>query len=375
MSESLLKLAKLNTPEAHAELVLGIADAIFKNIDARTDDELRLFAEIALLLYATVPASGRARLSKRLASHARAPVQLAMKLAEDELEVAGPMLLHGGCFNQEHLLELARRVSEKHLEFIARRCDLSYEVSDALVKRSTKPIRRILASNRDIRLSRLALQTLVRKSIDDVVLREDLVLRKDLTHRLREQMLPYVNEATQTRLRDIINGALSDDTLSQIARFKQIRRDFGPALDTSDMRKLWQLAEKAQLDLNDLVILLLQDNRLSHVTELLANLTRQSPGDLRNAVYKGLSDTVIETALRLKLRPDTFALLAHTRCRHLRIPDSQADDWITVYSEALLGLRGYPDETRSGFGAKRRKKATSGEKNPFAKKPRRLAAI
>lgn len=375
MSESLLKLAKTNTPEAHAELVLGIADAIFKNIDARTDDELRLFAEIALLLYATVPAEGRARLSKRLASHARAPVNLAMKLAEDELEVARPMLLHGGCFTQEHLLELARRVSDKHLEFIAKRCDLGYEVSDALVKRSTKPIRRILASNRDIRLSRLALQTLVRKSIDDVVLREDLVLRKDLTHRLREQMLPYVNEATQTRLRDIINGALSEETLSQIARFKQIRRDFGPALDTSDMRKLWQLAEKAHIDLNDLLILLLQDNRLSHVTELLAILTRQSPADLRDAVYKGVSDTVIETALNLRLRPDTFALLAHTRCRHLRIPDSQADDWITVYSEALLGLRGYPEEPRAGFAAKRRRKTAVGRDKSAAKRAKRLAVI
>lgn len=375
MSESFLKLAKQNTPEAHAELVLGIADAIFKNIDARTDDELRLFAEIALLLYATVPVAGRARLSKRLASHARAPVKLAMKLAQDELEVARPMLLHGGCFTQDHLLELARRVSDKHLEFIARRCDLGLEVSDTLIKRGTKPIRRILASNRDIRLSRLALQTLVKRSIDDVVLREDLVLRKDLTHRLREQMLPYVNEATQNRLRDIIDGALSDDALSQIAQFKKIRRDFGPALDTSDMRKLWQLAEKAHIDLNDLVILLLQDNRLSHVTELLAILTKQSPAELRNAVYKGISDTVIETALRLKLRPDTFALLAHTRCRHLRIPDSQADDWITVYSEALLGLRGYPDDSRAGFAAKRRGRAAAGRDKSIAKRSRRLAII
>ena len=97
MSESLLKLAKTKTPEAHAELVLGIADAIFNNIDARTDDELRLFAEIALLLYATMPATGRARLSKRLASHARAPVNLAMKLGGMCRSSRAIMSDHGWC--------------------------------------------------------------------------------------------------------------------------------------------------------------------------------------------------------------------------------------------------------------------------------------
>jgi hypothetical protein len=375
MSRSLIELAKQNTPEAHAELVLGIADAILKDIGSRSDDELRLFAEIALLLYATLPAEDRAQLARRLASHERAPVGLAMKLAEDELEVARPMLTHGGCFNQDHLLDLARRVSEKHLEFIAKRRDIGHEVSDTLVERGTKSIRRILASNRDIRLSRLALQTLVSQSINDAVLREDLALRQDLSRGQREQILPLINEATQAKLRDIISGALSEEKLDQFARFKQIRRELGPALDTADMRKLRKLAQDFSIDLNDLVILLLQDNRLAQVIELMAQLTRKIPADLRNAIYKGATDLVVEVALTLKFRPDTFALLAHARCKQLRYPDSQANDWITIYTEALLGLQGFPDPAPTGFAAKRkRRERTRGMRGDPAR-AKRLAAI
>lgn len=359
MTPSLLKLAQQNTPEARAELVLNITNAIFSNIDSRSDDELNLFAEIALLLYATLPVKDRLQLSCRLAAHGRTPVRLAMKLAEDELEVARPILTRGICFSQEHLLDLARRVSEKHLEFIARRNDLSLKVSDKLIERSTRTIRRILASNRDIRLSRLALQTLVRQSVTDVVLREDLVLRVDLPPSLCHQMLPHVDEETQKKLRGIISGALSKDKLNQIARLKQLRKEFGPALDTSDMSKLWQLAQDAGIELDDLVILLLQDNRLSHVTKLLAGLTRQPVGNFREAIYNGVADVAVEAALKLKLRPDTFALFAHTRCRHLRIPDTQADEWITAYSDALLSLKGYAEAGRSDFAAKRPKRDRS----------------
>lgn len=375
MHEALLKLAKQNNPAAHAELVLGICDAIFSTIDSRSDDELRLFAEIALMLYATLPEEGRLQLSRRLAPHERAPVPLAMKLAEDKAEVARPILIHGSCFSQEHLLDLARRVSEKHLEFIARRQDLSHKVSEKLLERSTKAIRRILASNRDIRLSRLALQTLVKQSINDVVLREDLVLRHDLPASVCHRLLPHVDKETKEKLRGIISGALSEEQLSQMTRLKLLRREFGPALDTSDMRKLWKFAENAKIELNDLAVMLLQDNRLNHVSELMANLTRQQPGEFRHAIYSGAMDKVIETALKLKLRPDTFALLANSRCRQLRIPDKQADEWVSAYSEALMGLEGYPGDDKSGFGAKRPKRARVRRKVGLSRPTKKAVAI
>ena len=373
MHEALLKLAKHNNPEARAELVLGICDAIFSNVDKMASQ---------------IPVQGRLQLSRRLASHERTPVRLAMKLAEDEVEVARPMLIHGGCFAQEHLLELARRVSEKHLEFIARRHDLSHQVSDKILERGTKAIRRILASNRDIRLSRLALQTLVKQSINDVVLREDLVLRQDLPASLCQRLLPHVDKEAQEKLRGIISGTLSEEKLNQMTRLKLLRREFGPALDTSDMRKLWKFAEGVQIKLDDLAIMLLQDNRLNHVSELMANLTRQQPGEFRNAIYNGAVDKVIETALKLKLRPDTFALLANCRCRQLRIPDKQApqsghfpiqrgdaDEWVAAYSDALLGVEGFSEGKKSGFAAKRHRRERTRNKVGLGGPAKKAAAI
>lgn len=377
---ALLELAKLRSPEAQAELVLGISEIIFRNVDAASEKELCLFSEIALLLYGTLPDDSRAQLSRQLATQKRAPVPLAKKLAKDKLDIARPMLAHGVCFKQEDLLDLVQQINNKHLEYVAGRRELDTSVTDVLVKRGTKATRRTLAGNRDISLSRAALQNLVRDSVDDVVLREDLVLRHDLTPRLCEQMLSFVNEKAQEKLRGILDGRVTKDDLSQIAKLKQIRREFGPALDTSDMRRLWKLAQKAGLDLDELLLLLLEDNRLTHIAELIALLAVKSVADVRNAIYKGGAEFMVEVAMKLNLRPETFSLIAIERCRHLRIPESQSNEWIRAYLDAMPPINSTParDTQRkqhSEFATNRPRKRQTERRKDRSVRMRRLAAI
>jgi hypothetical protein len=373
---ALLELAKLRSPEAQAELVLGISEIMFRNVDAASEKELGLFSEIALLLYGTLPDESRAQLSRKLATQKRAPVPLAKKLAKDKLDIAKPMLTHGVCLKQEDLLDLVQQINNKHLEYVAGRRELDTSVTDVLVKRGTKATRRTLAGNRDVRLSRVALQNLVRDSVDDVVLREDLVLRHDLTPRLCEQMLSFVNEKAQQKLRGILDGTVTKDDLSQIAKLKQIRREFGPKLDTSDMRKLWKLTEKAGLDLDELLLLLLEDNRLTHIAELIGLLARKSVADVRNAIYKGGAEFMVEVAMNLNLRPETFSLIAIERCRHLRIPESQANEWIRAYLDAMPPIEeSQPRKRQSEFATNRPRKRQTERRRDKSVRMRRLAAI
>ncbi len=375
MTQALLDLARQKTPEALAELVVGISEIIFRNVDSASDTELNLFSEISLLLYATLPTESRIELSRQMASQQRAPVQLAMKLAEDEEDIARPMLTHGACFSQEDLVELVQRVSKKHLEFVACRRDIDTKVSDELIKRGTKTIRRILASNRDIRLSRLALQALVKNSEEDVVLREDLVLRPDLTPRLCERMLTFVDETTQKKLRGILSGSLSADDREQIARFKQLRRDFGPSLDTLNMRKLWKLAQNAGVTLDELITLLLEDDRLPHVIELVAYLSQKSVSELRHAIYKGGAEVIAAAANQLEIKPKTFTLLSVVRCRHLGIPESQADEWVKTFLNSSPDRWRRANKNSSAFAASRGRREAAKQRRNGPNRQQRLAAI
>lgn len=378
MSYLLLELAKQNTPDARGALLLAVADNLLEGIHARSDNELGLFEEIALHVYNSVPERDLVQLSRQLAPHERAPRNLAMKLAEDRIEIAKPLLVHGGCFDQTHLLKLAKRIDGDHLEFMAARSDIGLATSDTIIERGPASAQQVIVSNREIQLSRKALQTLIRKAVDDTVLREDLVLRNDLTPSICQQMLPYVDNVMRDKLRETIATVRSKEQLDQVARLKRIRRDLGTTLDTSDIKILLSDSQKEGIEFSDLVTLLLQDNRLTHVIELLARLIRRPFKDVRDAVFNGAINKVVKFAHDANLRPDTFTLFAYARCKHFKLSNAQANEWIQAYDP--LGFQQTDSskvlKPQSGdFAAKRNNKRRPFQADKIAGRSKRLAAM
>lgn len=378
MSYLLLELAKQNTPDARGALLLAVADNLLQEIHSRSDNELGLFEEIALHIYSTVPEHDLVQLSRQLAPHERAPRNLAMKLAEDRIEIAKPLLVHGGCFDQTHLLKLAKRVDSDHLEFMAARSDIGLATSDTIVERGSASAQQVIVGNREIQLSRKALQTLIRKAVDDNILREDLVLRSDLTPSICQQMLPYVDNVMRNKLRETIENVRSKEQLDQVARLKRIRRDLGTALDTSDIKTLLRDTHREGIEFSDLVTLLLQDNRLSHVIDLLSRQIKRPFKDVRDAVFNGTINKVVEFAHEAELRPDTFEMFANARSKHFKLSNAQANEWIQAYDP----LGSQKTESRkvlrppSGdFAAKRNNKRRPFRPEKIAGRSKRLAAM
>ncbi|WP_417686942.1 DUF2336 domain-containing protein [Roseibium sp.] len=331
MFYQLLDLAKENTAEARGALMLGLADILVHDIAKRSEEELKMFGEIALLLYRSAPKHDRVKLSRKVSQTPRTPANLAMALASDQVTIAMPVLEQYPSFSPQNLLKLADELSDDHLQIIARRKDLDETVSDTLVRRGSRSVHRILAGNREIRLSHTALRALVRHATQDVVLREDLALRSDLTPAICNMLIPHVSGLSQKRLRKLVQGALSKADLDKLARLREIRRKHGTEIDRLSGRDLWAFAEARKISFSELVVLLLQDDRLTHVAELLGTLSRVAPADARGALFKGNKERVIAMARETKLTVDAFSLLAKARCNQLRIPKSQAADWIKDY--------------------------------------------
>ncbi|GAA0776508.1 DUF2336 domain-containing protein [Roseibium denhamense] len=353
MPSSLMQLAKEGTDAARRALFVQLSDLISGEIHKRTDQELALFSEVALQLYSTATSSDRARLAKNLADCANLPVKLAIKIAEDEVSVAVPILASSTVFTQAELLDLVERLSNQHRQVIARRQDLSTDVSDALMRLGDTPVHRLLAGNREIKLSRQAMTVLVQKAVEDYVLRDDLALRSDLTPAAAQKLIPIVNEETQVRLREIIQGALSQEQLDQIARLKVLRREFGQALENPDMSLLWADAERAHISIDELVILLIQDGRFNHVIELLSHRGRIAQKALKDAVFNGKIEPVVKAAAKARLETATFALFAKARCTHMKIPSRQASDWVKAYSDYLQGTQAAANARCTDFQARR----------------------
>jgi len=358
MSRSLIKLALEGTDEARRRLFAQVSELVIANLDQRTDRELAIFSEVIIKLYGVGSAKDRARLAQKLASQVNTPPDLARRIAEDDVTVAMPLLAHCPVFTQEDLIDFVERLSNSHLQVIARRTDLSPEVSDAIAEKGDRPVHRILAGNREIKLSRETMLKFVKHAAEDVVLREDLCLRSDLSPAVCRALLPLVNEETRKRLRSIIEGSLSQEQLDQIARLKVLRREFGSALENTDMGLLWSHAERANITVNELVILLLQDGRFDHTIELLSARGRIALKALKDAVFNGKQDVVLKAAAKAGLDTPTFALFAKVRCDHLQLPATIGSEWTAAYKKHLDSTTISKQSRCADFQANRREKKT-----------------
>lgn len=360
MPRSLIKLALEGTDEARRRLFAQVSELVIANLEQRTDRELAIFSEVIIKLYSVGSAQDRARLAQKIGAQVNTPLELARKIAEDEVNVAMPVLAHCPVFSQEDLLDFVERLSNAHLQVIARRADLSPDVSDVIVEKGDRPVHRILAGNREIKLSRDTMLTLVKHATEDAVLREDLCLRSDLSPAVCRMLLPLVNDETKKRLHRIIEGALSQDQLDQIARLKVLRREFGTALENTDMSLLWREAERSDITVSELMILLLQDGRFNHAIELLSARGRTALKSLRDAVFNGKQDLVLRTAAKADLDLATFALFAKMRCDHLKVPSTQGSEWTAAYKKHL-DSNSVTKQSRCGdFQANRRTKKPRG---------------
>ncbi|WP_068406306.1 DUF2336 domain-containing protein [Labrenzia sp. OB1] len=366
MAGSILKLAQVGTIESRKHLFAEVSELVFSDLDQRTEQELAIFAEVILKLYDTGSLSDRTTLASKLAALTNMPRDLACRIAEDDITVAMPVLSDCAAFTQEDLLDFADRFSTTHLQAIAHRKDLPPEVSDSLAARNDRTVNRILAGNRDIRLSRETLLLYARLAEEDQVLREDLALRPDLSPAACRALLPLVNDEARKHLHDLIEGSLTQEQINQIARLKSLRNDFGDALANSDVGKLWKDADRAGITVNELMILLLQDGRFERAMELLSARGRTSAKLLKEAVFNGKPDLVLKTAAKTGLEPSTFALFSKIRCNYLRIPATHGPEWTFAYKKHLESTASVRQSRCGDFQANR------GAKKP---KPLQQAAI
>ena len=324
MLTNLLALAQETTPEARAALMQKTAEVFLQGVGTHTPAELALFGDILLKLLDHTDEPARATLSRTLSACPQTPSPLALRLATDVLAVAKPMLERSKALTSKDIIALARRLDDSHLQILAGRRDLPSPAADTLVRRGSNKVLRRVATNRTVRLSDWAMRNLAESALRDAVLREDLTTRGDLTPTICSFLMPHVNAATRSRLEAVASGQITPDELDAIARRRALRRALGIRLDTFEIGKLWQIIEANFATLDDLLILMLEDDRLGHAAELLALSIRENRQVLRDSVLSGATDKIIEAARKANLEDTTFEALARARCRFLRIPENQA---------------------------------------------------
>jgi hypothetical protein len=101
--------------------LLRVLTDLYLQRPAHTLEDERYYTELALRLIEAVDAPQRQALAARLASYPSAPRPVLLRLAQDEIDVAAPILEHSPCLTADDLRTIAAERGGAHAEIIAAR--------------------------------------------------------------------------------------------------------------------------------------------------------------------------------------------------------------------------------------------------------------
>ncbi|HEX6118820.1 MAG TPA: DUF2336 domain-containing protein [Dongiaceae bacterium] len=180
--------------------------------------ERALMVDILEKLVREVSQDIRLKLSHRLADLPGTPRELAVLLANDEIDIASPILMRSRALQDTDLIEIIHHRSRQHILAVAMRRDLSMSVSDVLVETGHSDVIMALLNNQEAKISEATLAYIVDQSKHIDEFQEPLVHRRDLPRELAVKMCYWVSAAIRQFIIDKfqVDANDLDDTIQPI---------------------------------------------------------------------------------------------------------------------------------------------------------------
>ncbi|UYO00793.1 MAG: DUF2336 domain-containing protein [Devosia sp.] len=163
-------------------------DQLFRNMaqlfsyvsDRCDDDQVAQYDEVLCQLAELVEAEARAHVAKLLAPLDRAPGTVVLKLANDDIEIARPLLEFSTVLSDDDLIDIVSKQSEDHRVAIAGRGSVNERVGEAIVEHGEPSSVTRLVRNQAAELHGATLEKLVERAMNDAELAADLRGRTDI---------------------------------------------------------------------------------------------------------------------------------------------------------------------------------------------------
>ncbi|MEO9529538.1 DUF2336 domain-containing protein [Roseibium sp.] len=150
LPEQLEQLARLKDPEARSRLIRTLVGEYARSEDHDpSETERELFSRIVLSVFDQLDREARYELVVRLAKTDRIIPDLADRLAQEDYDLSEPVIESSPMISQSALMSLAKSGGNDKRLSVARRPDLSEEITDTLIARSSRDVVHALLDNLD----------------------------------------------------------------------------------------------------------------------------------------------------------------------------------------------------------------------------------
>jgi uncharacterized protein (DUF2336 family) len=230
----LIGLARDKSVESRKRLVAVVSDIFFSDQAILTEYERALITDILHKLIYELAVPVREVLSSHLTRDETMPRAVLRALAEDEIEIAAPILLNNEALLDVELIEVVRhRALEHQLMLAMRRAPLAMTADPALESGDGDLIQELLDSG-DAKLVDVTMAYLIDQTRGVDSFQEPILRREDLSERLAKKMVLWVLAALRQHILDRFDidltalddgiEAASDDMSEHLSGERERRR-------------------------------------------------------------------------------------------------------------------------------------------------------
>ncbi len=239
---ALQALAREGTRKSRSELARGVVGMFARPELFLGTGERALAYDILHKLIVDIEIAVRRDIAAVLAAQHDAPRDLIRALANDDIDVAFPVLAKSGVLDDPDLIQVIRDRTIEHRLAIVGRPSLSGQVSAALAKTDDEEVVVALLRNKSAEIFPDTLKDLVERSRKVVAYREPILDRDDLDSALALRMFFWVSTVLRDRIIEKFNldRRITDDLIGQVvmnevkkvAEEKRSHRDVAAELKT-----------------------------------------------------------------------------------------------------------------------------------------------
>ena len=270
----LVGLAKETSSEKRRELLNEVTDLFMDAPSGYTSNQAEQFGDILGTVAREMEMAVRQTLATRLSSVPNAPRNLILQLANDEIEVARPVLRNSVVLKDADMIALAKLKGQDHLFALSERREVSEQLSDAIVARGDGRVLTQLASNAGAKLSRGSMETLAERAETVASLQKPLISRTDLPPDLMNSMFFAVSSELKRvimdRMKDL-DPSVIDEAIRSTER--RIKRRTGPDPEQARADAFMASLAKSGTITESLLVSLTKQKRFEEVAIVFSKLT------------------------------------------------------------------------------------------------------
>lgn len=311
MLDKLEAIARQHSPEKRGELLLAITDVVIRHGLGSPELE-SAYADIVRTLLKVASHDDKSNFARRVAPHNVLPHELAMSLAQDELEIARDILRLSPKLGENELVAIVKNNPDDYRLAVAQRETLTASVTSLLVELGGLPVKRAIGRNHGAKITAAMMAKLVALADTDEALCQALAQRMDVPPDLAEKLVQSVARLVKARM---VAGLRP--------KVEPVEAAPAPEVRSLSIKELQAAVASGKMTVDQAITTMAEEDRTNDLAAFIAQHAGLDDMQVMRVLVRADAAGIVMVIRGLGLSAETWAKVVALRARRLKLSPTQ----------------------------------------------------